>query len=251
MTTTKGERADMKSILSTKTTRHPAVIDTLGSAPTGAPKAVRTVTGSPKTPKAPKTTKAPKPPRAPKAPRSSKGKPPRRPYLLRYAAALLLVAALLGWFLLRALSGSDTSAPVVDLNDDAALTSMPAPAVTPPATATEPVADPSACRTDQGDQKTGAGVIAAFEHAYYITRSADAVRALATPDTSLPLADKIQAGIDSVPIGTTHCVRITAITAGVYSVVLAEMRPGQAPAQYPQTITTKDIDGRWFVDSIS
>ena len=94
-------------------------------------------------------------------------------------------------------------------------------------------------------------MIAAFEHAYYVARSGAAVRALATPGTSLPLADKIQAGIDTVPTGTTHCVRITPITTGVYSVVLAEMRPGQAPAQFPQTITTKDIDGRWFVDTIS
>ncbi|MCE4265343.1 hypothetical protein [Rhodococcus globerulus] len=241
----------MKSILSTKTMRHPAVIDTLGGAPEGASKAARPATASPKTPKASKATKASKPSRAPNEPHSPKDEPPRRPYLLRYAVALLLVAALLGWFLLRVFSGSETAAPVVAQGAEAEPTSMPALAVTPPAAATEPVAEPSACRTDQGDQKTGAGVIAAFEHAYYVTRSADAVRALATPDTSLPLAEKIQAGIDSVPVGTTHCVRVTAITAGVYSVVLAEMRPGIAPAQYPQTITTKDIDGRWFVDSIS
>jgi hypothetical protein len=94
-------------------------------------------------------------------------------------------------------------------------------------------------------------VIAAFEHAYYVARSGAAVRALATGDTSLPLAEKIQAGIDTVPAGTTHCVRITPITVGVYSVVLAEMRPGGAPSQFPQTITTKNIGGRWFVDSIS
>ncbi|MDV8070824.1 hypothetical protein R4P64_30325 [Rhodococcus sp. IEGM 1366] len=241
----------MKSLLSTKTTRHPAVIDTLGGAPTWAPQAARTATTSPKTSKAPKASTAPKPPRAPKASRSPKGEQPRRPYLLRYAAALLLVAALLGWFLLRVYSRSGTAAPVATQGTEAEPTSMPALAITPPAITTEPVADPSACRTDQGDQETGAGVIAAFEHAYYVTRSGAGVRALATPDTSLPLADKIQAGIDSVAVGTTHCVRITPITAGVYSVVLAEMRPGIAPAQYPQTITTKDIDGRWFVDSIS
>ena len=78
-----------------------------------------------------------------------------------------------------------------------------------------------------------------------------AVRALATSDTSLPPAEKIQAGIDTVPTGTTHCVRITPITTDVYSVALAEMRPGQAPAQFPQTITTTNIDGRWFVDVIN
>lgn len=44
----------MKSILSAKTTRHPAVIDTLGGAFTGAPKVARPATGSPKTPRTPK-----------------------------------------------------------------------------------------------------------------------------------------------------------------------------------------------------
>ncbi|NMM90368.1 hypothetical protein B2J88_39585 [Rhodococcus sp. SRB_17] len=227
------------------------MIDTLGGAPlptsVGMPKNV----SAPKTFKATKATTAPKAPKAPKAPRPPKDEPPRRPYRLHYAAALLLVTALLGWFLVRVFSGSDTSAPTLAADDGAAPTSMPALAVTPPAATTEPVADPSACRTDQGDQKSGANVIAAFEHAYYVTRSGDAVRALATPDSPLPLADKIKGGIDSVPAGTTHCVRITPITDRVYSVVIAEMRPGQAPGQFSQTITTKDIDGRWFVDSIS
>ena len=221
------------------------MIDTLGGAPTGVPQAARTATSSPKTSKAPNANNAPKPPRAPRSP---KGEPPHRPYLLRYAAALLLAAALLGWFLLRVLSGSDTAAPVVAQGAEAEPTSMPALAITPPTVTTEPVADPSACRTDQGDQETGAGVIAAFEHAYYVTRSGAGVRALATPDTSLPLADKIQAGIDSVAVGTTHCVRITPITAGVYSVVLAEMRPGIAPEQYPRSEERrvgKECRSRW------
>jgi hypothetical protein len=29
------------------------------------------------------------------------------------------------------------------------------------------------------------------------------------------------------------------------------MRPGQPPAQFPQTITTEELDGRWFVDVIN
>ncbi|MDI9919228.1 hypothetical protein [Rhodococcus sp. IEGM 1379] len=77
----------------------------------------------------------------------------------------------------------------------------------------------SACRTDQGDQQSGASVIAAFEHAYYVTRSGVAFRALATPDATRPIADKIKAGIDPVPAGTTHCAAITPISARVYSVV--------------------------------
>lgn len=217
----------------TNTKRHPAVIDLLGGTPHGAT-ADTTATGT-----------APVPP-PPKRPRKKDSRSPR----LHYIAALIVVIALLGWFTLRLLSGNDerTQEGITDETD----TSETAPTldVTPPAPAAAET-DPTACRTDPGDQKSGPGVIAAFEHAYYVTRSGTAVRALAAPDTSLPTTEKIQAGIDTVPTGTTHCVLITPIAAGIYSVALTEMRPGQPPAQFPQTITAKELDGRWFVDVIN
>lgn len=216
----------------TNTTRHPAVIDLLGGTPQGAG--------------ADTTVTARTPPTSPKLPRTKDSRSPR----LRYVAALIVVIALLGWFVLSLLSGNDerTQVRIADETD----TSETAPTldVTPPAPAAAET-DPTACRTDPGDQKSGAGVIAAFEHAYYGTRSGTAVRALTTPDTSLPSKEKIQAGIDTVPTGTTHCVRITPISAGIYSVALTEMRPGQPPSQFPQTITAKEFDGRWFVDVIN
>lgn len=46
-------------------------------------------------------------------------------------------------------------------------------------------------------------------------------------------------------------MRITPISAGIYSVALTEMRPGQPPAQFPQTITAEELGGRWFVDVIN
>lgn len=217
------------------TSRHPAVIDLLGSAP------LPTRTGTPSGVTSPQPDKVSKPPRQKRS---------RSPHL-RYVAALIVVGALLGWFLLRILSGQGDTVPA-HLVEGSGASNQPVDTA-PQTLVAEPTseADPGACRTDRGDQKSGPGVIAAFEYAYYITRSGAAVRALTTPDTSLPPAEKIQAGIDTVPTGTTHCVRITPITTDVYSVALAEMRPGAEPAQFPQTITTKNIDGRWFVDVIS
>ena len=216
----------------TNTTRHPAVVDLLG--------------GTPHRAGADTTVTARTPPTSPKLPRTKDSRSPR----LRYVAALIVVIALLGWFVLRLLSGNDerTQVRIADETD----TSETAPTldVTPPAPGAAET-DPTACRTDLGDQKSGAGVIAAFEHAYYVTRSGTAVRELTTPDTSLPSKEKIQAGIDTVPTGTTHCVRITPISAGIYSVALTEMRPGQPPSQFPQTITAKEFDGRWFVDVVN
>lgn len=219
------------------TTRHPAVIDLLGGTPHGAGADTAT------------TVTAPRPPTAPKRLRTRDSRSPRP----RYVAAFIVVVGLLGWFVLRLLSGSDERAQVRIADESDTSETAPTLDVTPPTPASAPMTetDPTACRTDPGDQKSGAGVIAAFEHAYYVTRSATAVRALTTPDTSLPSAEKIQAGIDTVPTGTTHCVRITPISAGIYSVALTEMRPGQPPARFPQTITTEELHGRWFVDVIN
>ena len=166
----------MKSSLSRNSTRHPAVIDTLGGAP------LPSSAGGP--PKPPKSAKAPKPaksPTAPKAPRPQKDENSGNSHVLRYVAGALVVVSLLGWFLIRTFAGTEAPAPTLAADSSTEPTSAPALAVTPPVETTEPVADPSACRTDTGDQKSGAGVIAAFEHAYYVARSGAAVRALATP----------------------------------------------------------------------
>ncbi|MGR6584760.1 hypothetical protein ACT89R_29580 (plasmid) [Rhodococcus qingshengii] len=218
----------------TNTTRHPAVVDLLGGTPHGAGADTAT------------TVTAPTPPSVPKRPRNRDSRSPR----LRYVAALIVVVALLGWFVLRLLSGNDERAHARIADETDTSETAPTLDVTLPAPSAAET-DPTGCRTDPGDQKSGPGVIAAFEHAYYVTRSGTAVRALTTPDTSLPAQEKIQAGIDTVPTGTTHCVRITPISAGIYSVALTEMRPGQPPAQFPQTITTEEFDGRWFVDVIN
>lgn len=216
-----------------KTSQHPAVIDLLG--------------GENPNPAHPSGT--------PPTPRPTTGR--RR--LTRTAAAVaagLLIVAGVGFVAVRSITGTDdlqppavtADAPTTSEADSDALDAVP-----PPLSAElSPTADPATCRTDSGDQNSGPGVIAAFEHAYYVSRSGDAARALAAPDSPLPAGPVIQTtGIDTVPVGTTHCVRITPITSGVYAVALAEMRPGQPPKQWAQTITTKELDGRWFIDVIS
>ncbi|MFB7860064.1 hypothetical protein [Rhodococcus qingshengii] len=221
----------------TNTKRHPAVVDLVGGTPQRAT-ADTTSTGT-----------ALVPPTPPKRPRKKDSRSPR----LHYIAALIVVVALVGWFVPRLLSGTDESAQKRIANETDTSETAPTLDVTPPAPASAPTTetDATACRTDPGDQKSGPGVIAAFEHAYYVTRSGTAVRELTTPGTSLPAKERIQAGIDTVPTGTTHCVRITPISAGIYSVALTEMRPGQPPAQFLQTITAREFDGRWFVDVIN
>lgn len=231
------------STTSRKSTRHPAVIDTLGAAPT--------TTFTPGSP----DTQAPGRRGNRSAPERLTSRKPARTMHVRIgrkstvAAAIAATAvAVVGWGVLQ-LNESTTTTPAAPPTAALAptLTEAPEPAESP--TSGTDVGDQ--CRSDRGDQKSGAGVIAAFEHAYYVARSGLAARALAAPDSPLPAAEKIQAGIDTVPVGTNYCLRTIPIAESHYSVVLSEMRPGQPATQFTQTITTKHVDGRWFVDVIT
>ncbi len=213
--------------------RHPAVIDLLGGAPTTSSSGAANAA-------------------APGGP-AARGR--RTPAKLAIAGGIGVVAvAVIGttvWSTSGGEQPADTAAaattaapdedtlPILDLPD-------PAPATT---TAASSEVDDT-CRADRGDQDSGAGVIAAFNHAYYAQRNAAAARALATSNSTIVPADQLQPFIDAVPPGTNYCVAITPLTEAAYSVDLTELRP-EGAQRIPQTITTKKVDGRWFIDVVS
>ncbi|MEV6362172.1 hypothetical protein [Nocardia asteroides] len=86
-----------------------------------------------------------------------------------------------------------------------------------------------------GDTRTPAGVIAAFEHAYYVERSAEAALKLVSPDAGLA-PDRLAAAIAALPLGTTHCVGITSIADNTTEVHLVELRPDGRRFDYLQLI---------------
>jgi hypothetical protein len=95
-------------------------------------------------------------------------------------------------------------------------------------------------------------VVLAFQYAYYVERSGQQARALVAPDAVVSPASVIQHGIDTVPVGTTHCVRVQTITENRYSVEVTEYRPGGAPATYnKQTVSTAVVDGRTLITGIA
>lgn len=69
---------------------------------------------------------------------------------LHYIAALIVVVALLGWFVLRLLSGSDESAQERIADETGTSETAPTLDITPRAPAAAET-DPTACRTDPGD----------------------------------------------------------------------------------------------------
>ncbi|WP_139347663.1 hypothetical protein [Nocardia donostiensis] len=103
-----------------------------------------------------------------------------------------------------------------------------------------------------GSDDSGAAVIFAFQHAYYVTRSGEQARAVVAQNATVPSAQDIQQGIDTIPLGTTHCLTITpGAFVGQYTVIVTEYRPGSAPITYnPQLVTTADTGGRTVITGI-
>jgi hypothetical protein len=91
-----------------------------------------------------------------------------------------------------------------------------------------------------GDTATVAGVIAAFEHAYYVTRSAEQVLRLTSPQAGLA-HEPLAAAITALPLGTTHCVGITSIAQNTAEVHLVELHPDGRRFDYLQVINVSGV----------
>ncbi|MBF6063475.1 hypothetical protein IU500_18490 [Nocardia terpenica] len=100
-----------------------------------------------------------------------------------------------------------------------------------------------------GSTDTPAGVIAAFEYAYYTRRSADAAMAVLAPEAGIQ-AQALAAGIASIPAGSTHCVAVTPLAEGAESVHLVEVHPDRTRVDYLQTINTRTDNGRVLITNI-
>ncbi|OZF01385.1 hypothetical protein CH299_11455 [Rhodococcus sp. 14-2686-1-2] len=160
--------------------------------------------------------------------------------------AYLAVLALIFGALIAAFTG-----------DDASETTAPPAAALPtsavPSTTATVTAGPD-CSMPAGDQNSGEGVIAAFEHAYYVQRSGTAAHALVSPNapSSAPftVVANLDAGIATVAEGTTYCLDIDPLRPGVFTLTLTESGPGGPGTQYRQRITTTEVDGRYVIASI-
>lgn len=105
---------------------------------------------------------------------------------------------------------------------------------------------------EPGGTGSGPDAVLAFQYAYYVTRSGEQARAVVAPDAQVSPAAVIQRGIDSIPVGTTHCVRITTVGADRYTVEVTEFRPAGAPATYTkQSVRTAVLGDRTYITGIA
>lgn len=109
----------------------------------------------------------------------------------------------------------------------------------------------------KGDQKSGPGVIFAFDYAYYVERSGAAARKFMSPELKGTTVETLQDAIDELPEGTQHCLWITPKDGekDVYSVKLAEYVPdgdGVKEVVHEQVIhTAKDGDKYIIIGIVS
>lgn len=99
--------------------------------------------------------------------------------------------------------------------------------------------------------RDGAQAIAMFEAAYYRARSGLRARQMVAVSSAIPDVAGIQAGIDSVPVGTTYCARIQVLAAGLYGVEIHEARPGDPETVWRQQISTSSSDGYVLITAIT
>lgn len=228
---------------SNKPQRHPTVVDLLGAAPTTAQPDAAVNAAAPGGPV------ARLPLAAPQAASGSRDEEPRRSNkkLVLAGIAGLAVVAIVGGTMWGGDGNQPENTAAASTTTEKASGTLPILDLRETSATTAPTSSVDECRADRGDQNSGAGVIAAWNHAYYIARNAVKARALATPNSSVVPADQLQGFIDSVPVGTNYCMRAKALSEDVYLVDLSELRP-EGAERITQTVTTKQIDGKWFVD---
>ena len=101
--------------------------------------------------------------------------------------------------------------------------------------------------TDPGNQNTGSGVIAAYDYAYYVTRSAQAALAVYAAGVEQDLV-KLQNAIDANPVGTTHSMVITPVVPGKeYDVKLTINWPRQGSQTVSQKFMVTYSEGKFYV----
>ncbi|GAA4825262.1 hypothetical protein [Tomitella cavernea] len=169
-------------------------------------------------------------------------RPPRRLLTAVVVAALTVVACV---YAVGALIGSGDSNSAVAASSPAGQAGLGGGAGADPAAA--------GCAAPAGDVRSGVGVIRALEHAYYVARDGAAVRALIADGTpAAGPAETIQAGIDTIPPGTTYCLAESQVSPTLYAVSVTEHRPGGDTVDYEQTFQVRKApDGTWAVVKIS
>ncbi|MFD0365746.1 hypothetical protein ACFQZZ_30285 [Nocardia sp. GCM10030253] len=129
-----------------------------------------------------------------------------------------------------------------------------APPVTPTAALSCPASKDGKVTVGNGAGGTdsAANAILGFQYAFYVERNGEKVRKFVAPDAeNVSSAEIIQAAInEQIPVGTTHCLRITEQATDTFEVDLTEHRADGTTTVYRQTVVTANRDDKTLVYAI-
>ena len=103
-----------------------------------------------------------------------------------------------------------------------------------------------------GSLGSPAGAVLAFDHAYYVDRSAEKAFAAVAPSSRMTEEQLRVDGIDRLAEDTTHCVQVSELAPTLLEVELTEFPPESDPVVIRQRIrVTENADGTWGIVSIT
>lgn len=102
-----------------------------------------------------------------------------------------------------------------------------------------------------GGTESGPAAIFGFEYAYYVERDGARARTFVADGAAVGSAEVLQrVGIDTIPTGTTHCLRITERAPDEFGVQVTQTTPGAPAVVFNQIARTRTEAGRTLVISI-
>lgn len=103
-----------------------------------------------------------------------------------------------------------------------------------------------------GSLDTPAGAVLAFDHAYYVERSAAKAFEAVSPSSRMTEEQLRVEGVERVPEGTTHCVEARELSPTLLEVDLTEYPPEADPVLIRQRVRlAENPEGTWGIVSIT
>lgn len=103
-----------------------------------------------------------------------------------------------------------------------------------------------------GSLDSPAGAVLAFDHAYYVDRSAEKAFLAVAPSSRMTEEQLRTDGIDRLAEGTMHCVQVSELAPTLLEVELTEFPPESDPVVIRQRIkVAENGDGTWGIVSIT
>lgn len=170
----------------------------------------------------------------------------------------IAIAAAAGGGAITALAGGGTSTTGSTGRPYAVITStFPAPAAVlstssgPPPFCSPTRIGATTVTNAAGDRSSGPGVIAAYEHRFFVARDPRAALDVTDRGTGVPAETQLAQGIADIPVGAPWCVAITPLGGEVYETTVRYLPAlGAQPVVWLLHLTVTNIGGVYTITNI-